>query len=1037
MLRRSFRHLIPLVFAGVLSGACSDEEPARGQLMVALSTDMSIPKDVSRIRVEITTDSGRRYDFVYDIAPDGKFYLPGTVAIVAGETPSERVKIQVIGIRKTGDAAGLEARTLSKVVTTVPKARIATVPLPIQWLCAGTALSVEVPGSDPEYLSSCDNDADGRERACSAGECIPVDVKEEDLPDFVPPTVVQGGEGDLVAPIEDGACFDTVACFNAGQDVGVDANCSFATSDDGRDLNVGLRLPPESDGICDEDACYVPLNHSETSGWRDEIADGVRTIFLPKAVCAKLDAGEVTAVRLTAACPTKTEGRATCGPWTEQDAPSEPVEGPPVVIVDGGEGGASGDGGAAGEAGVGGEGGAGASGGSGNVDVGGLPGAGSSAGGNSGAAGSSTVGTGGTEVVGTGGTGITTGGTGVVNGGTGNGGTTTEVGGTGSTTAGSGTGATGATDTGATGGTNAGGTDTGGTDAGGGGNPGAGGVAAGGEGATPPVGGFGGVGGAAGSAGAGGSGPGVTDCVNGPLLFADPNLEARLRELIEVPNGPIMPQDVDGMTNLVAKGLGIVSLDGLECLNDLIVLDLSSNALTDISPLKFLPALSSLDLSANQVSDLAALSGAPNLTQLKILSNAIKNLAPLVNNQAIGAGDLVDVSGNPIDCELQGSNITTLEGRGVILGTDCSGGPTNCSTGPLTFADPGLEQAVRDAIAKPLGVLVPADVASLTLLDASGTGITSAEGIQCLTQLQSLFLAANAVTDLSPLSPLTNLISLELDSNGIVDVAPLATLAKLDELTLTGNQVVDVGPLMGLPQLSILDLTGNEIEDLRPLAHNQGLGDGDLLGLGQNPLNCSREYDSISQLSSRGVSVSTDCVYPVTDCEVGPLTFVDPVLESAVRIAISRSEGDIMPSDVSELFSLSAYREGGTAGSGVYSLEGLQCLQALGSLDLTNNSVENLAQLSALGNLGNLNLSSNFVSDLSPLSALSLYTLDLSDNQIFDLTPLATNEGIGEGANVSLYSNPFDCEGQSSNITLLRDRYVFVNSDCDIITEAR
>jgi Leucine-rich repeat (LRR) protein len=522
--------------------------------------------------------------------------------------------------------------------------------------------------------------------------------------------------------------------------------------------------------------------------------------------------------------------------------------------------------------------------------------------------------------------------------------------------------------------------------------------------------------------------------------------------VIEVPTGPIMPQHVDGLTNLVASGRGINSLDGLECLNDLVVLDLSSNALTDISPLKFLPALSSLDLTFNQVSDLAALSGAPYLSQLKLLSNAITNLSPLVTNQAIGTGDLVDLSGNPIDCELQGANITTLENRGVILGTDCGGGPTNCTTGPLTFADQGLEDAVRDAINKPVGVLVPSDVASLTLLDASGTGITSVEGIQCLMQLQSLLLSANSVTELSPLRYLTNLAYLDLDSNGIVDISPLAFLTKLDELSLNGNQVFDVSPLSALPQLSLLDLTGNEIQNLSPLAQNQGLGDGDLVGVQQNPLSCSSAYDSISQLTSRGVDVSTDCLYTVTDCETGPLTFVDPVLESAVRIAINRSEGDIMPNDVSELSYLSTGSEEGT-GVGVYSLEGLQCLQALNTLDLKNNFIQNLQPVSALGQLNQLDLTNNEINDVGPLASLALLhrlylsrnslidlaplgvmtgldELALQQNQILDLSPLAGNENLNEGDYVYLTGNPFDCQEQSSNISLLENRYVFVDSDC-------
>src|SRR6188508_898814 len=36
-----------------LSNCSGDEEPRRGQLMLALQTDMSIPKDVNRIRLQV------------------------------------------------------------------------------------------------------------------------------------------------------------------------------------------------------------------------------------------------------------------------------------------------------------------------------------------------------------------------------------------------------------------------------------------------------------------------------------------------------------------------------------------------------------------------------------------------------------------------------------------------------------------------------------------------------------------------------------------------------------------------------------------------------------------------------------------------------------------------------------------------------------------------------------------------------------------------------------------------------------------------
>ena len=77
----------------------------------------------------IATEGGRRYEFEYEIAPDGQFYLPGTLAIVEGKKARERVDVSAIGIRGQGDEK--EARVLAKVVTTLPESRLAMLNMPM------------------------------------------------------------------------------------------------------------------------------------------------------------------------------------------------------------------------------------------------------------------------------------------------------------------------------------------------------------------------------------------------------------------------------------------------------------------------------------------------------------------------------------------------------------------------------------------------------------------------------------------------------------------------------------------------------------------------------------------------------------------------------------------------------------------------------------------------------------------------------------------------------------------------------------------
>ncbi len=80
------------------------------------------------------------------------------------------------------------------------------------------------------------------------------------------------------------------AASRRGEDIVPDEDCNVEVPDDGREMNVGLRMKHGSDGICDEDdpdsPCYVALDKSERYGWREsKRASGVRSLELPSAVC--------------------------------------------------------------------------------------------------------------------------------------------------------------------------------------------------------------------------------------------------------------------------------------------------------------------------------------------------------------------------------------------------------------------------------------------------------------------------------------------------------------------------------------------------------------------------------------------------------------------------------------------------------------------------------------------------------------------------------------------------------------------------------
>ena len=111
---------------------------------------------------------------------------------------------------------------------------------------------------------------------------------------------------------------------------------------------------------------------------------------------------------------------------------------------------------------------------------------------------------------------------------------------------------------------------------------------------------------------------------------------------------------------------------------------------------------------------------------------------------------------------------------------------------------------------------------------------------------------------------------------------------------------------------------------------------------------------------------------------------VDPNLDSVVRIALNKAEGDLSASDLLGLTNLSAINHG------ITSLAGLEAALHLRNLDLTANRITNISPLANLPELVDLNLGSNPVGDHAPLAILiSLRKLDLSGNSLKQIGALA------------------------------------------------
>jgi Leucine-rich repeat (LRR) protein len=95
------------------------------------------------------------------------------------------------------------------------------------------------------------------------------------------------------------------------------------------------------------------------------------------------------------------------------------------------------------------------------------------------------------------------------------------------------------------------------------------------------------------------------------------------------------------------------------------LLKLGENRIRDIAPLEGLKNLAQLDLVNNRVEDVRPLRNLIELKSLDLGMNRVSDIAPLAANPGLGDGDLLNLSGNPLDETATEVHIPALIERGV------------------------------------------------------------------------------------------------------------------------------------------------------------------------------------------------------------------------------------------------------------------------------------------------------------------------------------------------------------------------------------
>ncbi len=339
-----------------------------------------------------------------------------------------------------------------------------------------------------------------------------------------------------------------------------------------------------------------------------------------------------------------------------------------------------------------------------------------------------------------------------------------------------------------------------------------------------------GAGGTSPSAEAGG-GPVWAACAAGgdAVAIADPSLDAAVRAELERTDGPLSCDDLAALTILVAEGVGIESLAGLQYATTLVTLRLNENAISDLWPLAGLTTIEHLQFHDNRVSDPAPLADLLALRVVMLGDNPI---------------DSIEVLRDKDDLRYLGAARTTI--------TDLS---------PLADKEQLIYLWVNGA-SNVTDFSPLAGLSALETLLIGGTAFGDGDmpmlaGMPALTRLQ---LWATAVSDLSALGGTQLTVELDVGGSQVRDLTPIHHMTELQHLRLgwLELQAADLAFLEGFEALTLLDLHGNDLTSLASLVALPGLGAGDRLDVSNNRLDLADAavQADIATLVDRGVDVA-------------------------------------------------------------------------------------------------------------------------------------------------------------------------------------
>ncbi|WP_371826076.1 hypothetical protein [Photobacterium sp. GJ3] len=251
---------------------------------------------------------------------------------------------------------------------------------------------------------------------------------------------------------------------------------------------------------------------------------------------------------------------------------------------------------------------------------------------------------------------------------------------------------------------------------------------------------------------------------------------------------------------------GISQFDGLAQFTHLNHIGvLAKNQITDVSALVSLSTLKSLALQQTVMTDLTVLKALTSLTELALTHSpwltdfsALPQLTQLIGINLYGTG----ISDGHIFLQMNELQKIAIGNTQI---SDFSFFREKPNLISLELADSGLTQL------DPIGLAYQTE---LKTLDISGNPLTDISALSGLTKLQWVNLSDTNISMLPSLEQLSALRNVYLNHTHVTDLSALRVLPELMQISLQGFKGTDISPLIDLKQkrrfsaLSRVDLTG-------------------------------------------------------------------------------------------------------------------------------------------------------------------------------------------------------------------------------------